>query len=63
PGGGAVALSAVGTAGLLLSAWFGGHMVYSQGMRVKGVSEVEGAQDLKIPGDERIEAALTRIGE
>jgi uncharacterized membrane protein len=62
PSGVCVALSAIGTAGLLASAWFGGHMVYEHGMRVKGRSEIEHAQDLKIPGDEAIADALQRIG-
>jgi uncharacterized membrane protein len=62
PSGLCLALSALGTAGLLVSAWFGGHMVYDQGMRVKGRSEVEHAQDLKIPGDDAIADALERIG-
>jgi uncharacterized membrane protein len=62
PSGVCVALSAIGTVGLLASAWFGGHMVYDQGMRVKGRSEIEHAPDLKIPGDDAIAEALERIG-
>ena len=57
-----IALSAIGTAGLLASAWFGGQMVYEYGMRVKGRSEVEYAQDLKLPGDEAIAQTLEHIG-
>ena len=51
-------MSGVGTAGLLLSAWFGGHMVYEQGMRVKGRSEIDAAEDLKLPGDDAIKEAI-----
>lgn len=58
-----VALNAVGTAGLLASAWFGGHMVYEHGVRVKGVSPVEHRPDAKVPGDERIAHALESLEE
>ena len=56
-----VALSGIGTAGLLLSAWFGGHMVYEQGMRVKGRSEIEHAKELKLPGDDAIARGIERL--
>lgn len=56
-----VALSAVGTIGLLVSAWFGGHMVYSHGMRVKGISPVADAAELKLPSDERLEKAFSKL--
>jgi uncharacterized membrane protein len=56
--GGSLAMSAVAAAGVLISGWFGGRMVYEQGMRVKGVSPVEYAPDLKLPGDERLAHAM-----
>ena len=44
------------------SGWFGGRMVYEQGMRVKGVSPVEHAPEAKmLPGDERVEHALHAV--
>jgi hypothetical protein len=57
--GGSLALSAIAAVGVLVSGWFGGRMVYEQGMRVKGVSPVEHAREAKLlPGDERVEHAL-----
>ncbi|HYP15305.1 MAG TPA: DUF2231 domain-containing protein [Bryobacteraceae bacterium] len=61
PPAAAVALAGVSTAGLLVSAWFGGHMVYEQGLRVKGRDEIEKVPDLKLPGDERIAESLERL--
>lgn len=58
-----VLLSVLGTVGLIVSAWYGGHMVYEQGMRVKGVSPVEDAPEIKLPGDEKLEEAFTRLEE
>ena len=54
-------LSLVGTAALFTSAWYGGHMVYEHGMRVRGRSEIEDAADAKLPGDDRVGAAFTRV--
>ena len=57
--GGSLALSAIAAIGVVVSGWFGGRMVYEQGMRVKGVSPVEHAPEAKmLPGDERVENAL-----
>jgi hypothetical protein len=56
--GGSLALSALAAAGVIVSGWFGGRMVYEQGMRVRGVSPVEYERDLKLPADERIEHAM-----
>ena len=58
-----VALSAVGTGGLLVSAWYGGALVYHQGLRVKGVDPIAHAPEAKLPGDERAEALFTRLGD
>ena len=57
------ALSLATAAGVLVSGWYGGKMAYEQGMRVKGVSEVEHAPDLKLPGDEAIKNAFDRLEE
>ena len=53
------ALSAIGTAGLAASAWYGGHLVYEHGMRVKWVSPVENQPEAKLPGDKRAEKAFS----
>lgn len=57
-----VLLSAIGNIGLLISAWYGGHLVYEEGMRVRGVSPVADAPELKLPQDAAIAAAFDRIG-
>jgi uncharacterized membrane protein len=51
-------LSALGTASMLVSAWYGGHLVYEHGLRVKGRSPIEDAPELKPPGDALLEGAL-----
>ena len=56
--GGSLALSAIAAVGVLVSGWFGGRLVYEQGMRVKGVSPVGDATEAKLPGDEYIEHAF-----
>ena len=56
-------LSAVGTAGLFISAWYGGHMVYEHGMRVKGVSPVADGPEMKLPGDKQIERPFSMLEE
>jgi hypothetical protein len=62
-GGGSTpaALSIATAAGVLVSSWYGGKMSYEQGMRVKGLSEVETVPELKIPGDNAIHNALNRL--
>ena len=55
-----VLLSALGTVGLVVSAWYGGHMVYAYGMRVAGVDPSAGTSELRPPLDERLEAAYER---
>lgn len=56
-----ILLSAVGNAGLFVSAWFGGHLVYHHGMRVRG-TELSGTSDeLRLPGDERLEQNLSQV--
>lgn len=56
--GGSLGMSALAAAGVLLSGWFGGKLVYEQGMRVKGVSPVQDAPELTAPGDETLERAM-----
>ena len=56
-------LSIVGNAALFVSGWLGGHLVYHYKMRVQGVSPIESAPDLKIPGDEAIERVMQRFAE
>lgn len=55
-----VLLSAVGTAGLIASAWYGGELVYKLGMRVEPAQEGEKEPELKLPGDRKIEQAFQR---
>lgn len=53
--GGSIWLSAIAAAGVVVSGWFGGRLVYEQGMRVQGVNPVEGAAEIKAPADEEME--------
>ena len=55
-----VVLSLVSTIGLLISAWYGGHMVYEHGMRVKCVDPSAGAPEIRPPLDEAGAAALAK---
>lgn len=45
-----VLLSLLGTAGLLVSTWYGGHLSYDHGMRLKGVSPVADVPELNLGG-------------
>ena len=56
--GGSLTMSALAAAGVLLSGWFGGKLVYEQGMRVKGVSPVQDVPELKMPGDDTMAHAM-----
>ncbi len=56
----AVALSAIGNVGLLASAWYGGHLVYSHGMRVEGRDPAIGPE-IRPPGDVELERALSSV--
>jgi uncharacterized membrane protein len=51
-------LSLVTTAGLTVSAWYGGHLVYHHGMRVRGTELAGSPEDARLPGDERLAEAL-----
>jgi uncharacterized membrane protein len=54
-------LSGIGTAGLLVSAWYGAHLVYDHGMRVRGVDELARARDVAPPGDDTIKESLEQL--
>ena len=56
--GGSLALSALSALGVIVSGWFGGRLVYEQGMRVEGVSPVQNEREAKLPADEKIEHAM-----
>jgi uncharacterized membrane protein len=57
--GGSLALSAIAAVGVIVSGWFGGRMVYEQGMRVAGVSPIGDVPEARmVPGDERFVRAL-----
>jgi uncharacterized membrane protein len=58
--GGSLALSAIAAVGVLVSGWFGGRLVYEQGMRVKGVSPVEHARDSQLPGSDWTEKTMLK---
>jgi uncharacterized membrane protein len=58
--GGSLALAGLAAVGVLVSGWFGGRMVYEQGMRVKGVSPVEHAPELDLPGGKWTEKMMLK---
>lgn len=58
PGLAPLIMSAAGNVGLFVSAWFGGHLVYEHGVRVKGVSPTEPAPSLSMPGDHELTRSL-----
>ena len=60
--GGSFALSAIAALGVLVSSWYGGRLVYEQGMRVEGVDPVGDAAEAKLPGDDAIADAF-KAGE
>jgi uncharacterized membrane protein len=45
------ALSALGAVGVVVSGWYGGHLVYEHGVRVTGRSITESAPQVRPPGD------------
>lgn len=58
--GGSLLLSGLVAAGVLVSGWFGGRLVYEQGMRVEGMSPIEHAPEYKLPGDDAIRQAMLK---
>lgn len=63
PSGWEIALSGLCTAGLVVSQWYGGHLVYEHGMRVRGRSELADVPEAKLPGDSRLARALERLDQ
>lgn len=63
PGALPVVLSLVGNVGLFASAWYGGHLVYHLGMRVRGTPLEGDRRELRPPGDERVEHLLSSAVE
>lgn len=55
-------LSLITTAGLTVSAWYGGHLVYHHGMRVRGTELAGSPEDARLPGDHRVAEALASTG-
>jgi uncharacterized membrane protein len=58
-----IILSALGNLGILVSSWYGGHLIYEHGLRVKGVDPTVAGSEAKIPGDEKIEEGFKRLEE
>jgi uncharacterized membrane protein len=58
PGTLPMVLSFMTIAGLTVSAWYGGHLVYHHGMRVRGTDLAGSSEDAKLPGDHRMARAL-----
>jgi uncharacterized membrane protein len=56
-----LALSALAAVGVMVSGWYGGEMVYRQGMRVEGVDPIGHVPDARVPFDDRVEAAAEAI--
>ena len=57
------ALSLISNVGLLASAWYGGHMVYTHGMRVQAAGSPKQAPEIKPPGDAQLEAAMLSLAQ
>lgn len=55
-----VLLSVAGSLGVVVSSWYGGHLVYEHGLRVKDSSPLSGAPEMKPPGDRKIVDALEK---
>jgi uncharacterized membrane protein len=62
PGAAPVLMSALGTVGLLVSAWYGGQLVYEHGLRVKGVDPIGDAPEARPPADKALTGALDAAG-
>jgi uncharacterized membrane protein len=57
-------LSSIGTAAMLVSSWYGAHLVYEHGVRVQGTGPLADAPELAPPGDawltKTLEAPVSR---
>lgn len=51
-------LSMIMTVGLTASAWYGGHLVYHHGMRVRGTDLAGTPKAVRLPGDDRLAGTL-----
>lgn len=58
-----LALGAVSVAGLTVSQWYGGHLVYARGVRVKGEKELANVREIKLSWDEKIEKSLHKVSD
>jgi uncharacterized membrane protein len=56
-------LSLITTAGLTVSAWYGGHLVYHHGMRVRGTDLAGSPEDARLPGDHKLAQALASTAD
>ena len=56
-----VAIAAIANTALLVSGWYGGQLVYRQGLRVSGRSEIAHSTEWRLPGDDKIEHALAAV--
>jgi uncharacterized membrane protein len=54
-------INGITTAGLCVSQWYGGHLVYQEGMRVKAVPTNEPMPELRPPGDKAVAKAFDRL--
>ncbi len=55
-------LSLIGTAGVIISQWYGGELVYKHGMRVEPATSKPQPQ-ATLPGDQRLAHGLSRLSE
>jgi len=63
PGLFGLALSALGSAGIIVAQWYGGSLVYDHGMRVKDHDPLAKTKELKLPNDEKIAKTFKRASE
>jgi uncharacterized membrane protein len=55
------ALSALSAAAVVASGWYGGHLVYEHGLRVKGRSPIAQAPEIKLPLDEKMAQGMEAV--
>lgn len=56
-------LSLISNIGFLASAWYGGHMVYTHGMRVQAAGSPQRVPEIKPPGDAQLEQAMLSLAQ
>jgi uncharacterized membrane protein len=59
----ALLLGLLANAGLIVSQWYGGHLVYEQGMRVKQKGELEGVREYKTGWDDKLARGLDAVAK